>query len=114
MAEYRAIFGGAGADLRLLGALQMKVFSHIANGRDGCTLGAVLEVKKEIPVIWTLCEVRECGQSARPERRINCGLVQKADGLIPAFHENLRASSKLMMTWLEMSPRVAAARTRHG
>jgi len=28
MAEYRAIFGGAGADLGLLGALRMKIVSH--------------------------------------------------------------------------------------
>jgi hypothetical protein len=48
-AEYRAIFGAAGADLRLLGALQMKISSHIANRRDGCTIHAVLEVKKKIP-----------------------------------------------------------------
>jgi hypothetical protein len=28
VAEYRAIFGGAGADLRLLGAVRMKIVSH--------------------------------------------------------------------------------------
>jgi hypothetical protein len=44
-----AIFGCADADLRLLRALQMKILSHIANRRDGCRIGTVLEVKKEIP-----------------------------------------------------------------
>jgi hypothetical protein len=50
VAEYRAIFGGAGADLRLLGALQMKISSPIANRRDGYTIHGVLEVKKKIPI----------------------------------------------------------------
>lgn len=50
VAEYRAIFGGAGPDLRLLGALQMKISLHIANRRDGCTIHAVLEVNKKIPI----------------------------------------------------------------
>lgn len=54
MAESGAIFGGAGADLRLLKALQMKILSHIANRRQGCRLGAVLGVKKEIPVQYLM------------------------------------------------------------
>jgi hypothetical protein len=48
--EYRAIFGGAGADLGLLGALQMKIFHNGANAPQGYTLGALFGVKKEIPV----------------------------------------------------------------
>lgn len=31
------------------GALQMKIFSHLAHRRDGYTLSSVFEVKKEIP-----------------------------------------------------------------
>src|SRR5271165_2912917 len=52
--------------------------------------------------IPALREVRKCRQSARPERWIKRSLVQQADGVIPAFQKNLRASSKLMMTWPEL------------
>lgn len=33
----------------MLGALQMKIFSHIASRRNRRTIAAVLAVKKEIP-----------------------------------------------------------------
>jgi len=50
VAEYRAIFSGAGADLTLLGALPKKSFPNVADRRDGYTLIAVFEVKKKTPV----------------------------------------------------------------
>jgi len=46
VAEYRAIFGGAGADVRLLGALQMKILSHIANGEMGVHFVPFLKSKR--------------------------------------------------------------------
>src|SRR5713101_2136496 len=38
-----------GADRKRLGALQMKIFSHITSRRNRRTIVAVFEVKKEIP-----------------------------------------------------------------
>jgi len=49
VAEYRAIFGGARADLRLLGARQMKVVSERCEQARWKYNGVVSEVKKEIP-----------------------------------------------------------------
>jgi hypothetical protein len=53
VAEYRAIFGGARADLRLLGARQMKVVSERCEQARWKYNGVVSEVKKEIPdYLW--------------------------------------------------------------
>jgi hypothetical protein len=46
VAEYRAIFGGAGADLGLLGAVRTKIVSHWLRKRDECMIGAVFEAKR--------------------------------------------------------------------
>ena len=51
MAEYRAIFDGAGADLRLLGALQMEVVSQCREQAKWIHIYRC-EVKKEIPDGW--------------------------------------------------------------
>jgi hypothetical protein len=43
-------FGNAGTDRKPIGTLRMKIVSQFANSRDGCKIGTVFEVKKEIPV----------------------------------------------------------------
>jgi hypothetical protein len=44
-------FGAAGTDVRPLGTVRMKILFHnVASKPDGCTIIAVFEVKKEIPV----------------------------------------------------------------
>jgi hypothetical protein len=60
VAEYRAIFGGAGADLRLLGAPDENRFTMSRTGEMGVRLSPCF--KKEIPVI-------DCLRSDLPARR---------------------------------------------
>jgi uncharacterized repeat protein (TIGR03803 family) len=99
--EYRAIFGGAGADLGLLGALQMKISHSGSNAPEGYTLGVLFGVKKKI---------RDKFFRFHPRPRLWCGDLRLGSGGLEV-RNNYRSARRTTMrlTRLYAVASVAAA-----